>query len=210
MTFDREKWDGRYREAAGPGEPARVLLDFAHLLPSAGRALDLACGLGANAFCLAERGLEAHAWDASPVAVERLVREAEERGVMVRALVRDVVAAPPAPASFDVIVVAHFLERALAPALVRALRPGGLLYYQTWTRTRVDEIGPRDDAYRLEDGELLRMFAAGAVGITPDHADRGAASSAAGLQVLAYREEGRVGDLTRGFRNQAMLVGRRV
>ena len=29
------------------------------------------------------------------------------------------------------------------------------------------------------------------------------------LQVLVYREEGRLGDLTRGFRNEALLVARK-
>ncbi len=38
------------------------------------------------------------------------------------------------PESFDVIVVSHLLDRTLAPALVAALRPGGLLYYQTSVR----------------------------------------------------------------------------
>jgi len=211
IQFDREKWDTRYRDAASPGDPARVLTEFAHLLPTTGRALDLACGLGANALFLAARGLEVHAWDLSSVAIERLAHGARARGLTVRAEVRDVVAAPPDPGLFDVIVVAHFLERSLAPAIADALRPGGLLYYQTWTRTRVDETGPRNDAYRLEDGELLRLFT-GWPEETPGAAGAGSSGRAPfpRLRVLAYREEGRVGDLTRGFRNEAMLVAHRV
>lgn len=186
---DQAKWDARWGDAPGPGEPARVLTDFAHLLPTSGQALDLACGLGANALFLAARGLEVRAWDLSPVAIGRLAREAAARGLPVGAEVRDVVASPPEPSSFDVLVVAHFLDRALAPPLAAALRPGGLLYYQTFTRARVDDLGPRDDQYRLGANELLGLFA--------------------GLQVLAYREEGRVGDLRQGFRNQAYLVAMR-
>lgn len=234
------KWDARYRDAAGPGAPARVLTDFAHLLPPRGRALDLACGLGANALFLAGQGLETHAWDASPIAVGRLKDAAAARGLRVEAAVRDVVAHPPEPDAFDVIVVAHFLERALAPALAAALRPGGLLFYQTFTRARVDDFGPKHDAYRLAENELLWLFA-GPPGDPREPAD-GAASPAshperppdlprggpvplsstpAGpvpsggplpacpLRVLVYREEGRVGDLARGLRNEAMLVARR-
>ncbi len=70
-----------------------------------------------------------------------------------------------------------------------ALRPNGLLFYQTYTRTRVDQSGPRNDAYRLADNELLKLFSP--------------------LQLLVYREEGADGDPSRGFRNQAMLVGKR-
>ncbi len=46
--------------ADGPGEVAQVLLRNRHLLPEQGRALDLACGRGANALWLAEQGLEVH------------------------------------------------------------------------------------------------------------------------------------------------------
>lgn len=193
MTEDaaeRAKWDRRYREADGRGAPpARVLTEYRHLLPAAGRALDLACGLGANALFLAECGLEAHAWDFSAMAVEQVRLLAQERGLAMVAEVRDVVRQPPAPTSFEVIVVSRFLERALAPALAAALTPGGLLFYQTFTRSRVDDTGPANEAYRLADNELLRMFAS--------------------LQVLAYREEGRVGDMRCGFRNEAMLVARK-
>jgi hypothetical protein len=77
----------------------------------------------------------------------------------------------------------------LFPALAAALRPGGLLFYQTWTREAVTGRGPANPAYRLEPGELLRAFA--------------------GLRVLAYREEGRVGDVARGVRDQAWLVAMR-
>src|SRR3569832_2422999 len=62
----QDRWDARYREAGLPGAPATVLLENAHLLPREGTALDLACGLGANALLLAERGLTSHAWDISP------------------------------------------------------------------------------------------------------------------------------------------------
>ena len=61
-----------------------------------------------------------------------------------------------------------------------------MLFYQTYTRECVDVIGPRRSEYRLAINELLELFA--------------------GLRVLVYREEGRVGDLRIGWRNEAMLV----
>jgi len=183
------KWDQRYAEARQLPDPVRVLSDNLHLLPAAGTALDLGCGLGANALLLAGRGLETRAWDISPVAIERLREFAGNRGLVVHGEVRDVEARPPVPESFDVIVAAHFLERGLAPALMAALRPGGVLFYETWTRTRVDDTGPASEAFRLADNELLELFRP--------------------LRLLAYREEGRVGDLSRGFRNKAQLVALR-
>ena len=187
MDDEEARWDARYREAdPAAARPADVLTAHAHLLPVRGEALDLACGLGANARLLAGRGLRAHAWDRSPEAIDRLSALARSQGLCVEARVRDVVAEPPPAGAFDVIVVAHFLERSLFPALIAALRPGGLLFYQTWTREAVTGRGPANPAYRLEPGELLRAFA--------------------GLRVLAYREEGCVGDATSGMRDQAWLV----
>ncbi len=187
---ERDKWDRRYREGDGRGaQPARVLTENLHLLPAVGCALDLACGLAANALLLAKCGLEACAWDFSAVAIEQVRAHAQERGLRVAAEVRDVVQQPPEPMSFDVIVVSRFLERALVPFLVASLKPEGLLFYQTLTRARVDETGPANDLYRLAENELLRMFSS--------------------LQVLVYREEGLVGDIRRGFRNEAMLVARK-
>ncbi len=188
MSSDTDKWDARYRQAR-ESSPAQVLLDNRHLLPASGTALDVACGVGANALLLAEHGLTTHAWDSSSVAIDKLRGRAQAHGVSVEAAVRDVIAHPPGSESFDIIVVTRFLERGLAPQLTRALRVDGLLFYQTFTRTRVSDVGPSNPDYRLADGELLVMFSA--------------------LQVLVYREEGKVGDISRGFRDEAMMVARK-
>jgi tellurite methyltransferase len=182
----QDRWDSRYREADLPGAPATVLLENAHLLPHRGTALDLACGLGANSLFLAEHGLQTHAWDISPVAIEKLRAIAVARKLPVVAEVKDAVHDVIPPAQFDVVVVAHYLERVLTQAIIGALKMGGLLFYQTFTRTAVSDAGPQKDEWRLADGELLTMFAP--------------------LRPLVYREEGRIGDIGRGFRDKALLV----
>ena len=186
---NKTKWNERYRDATGALQPARVLRENLHLLPASGHALDLACGLGGNAILLAQQGLDVTAWDSSDVAITALQETAQEQQLAIQAVVRDVETHPPGPEAFDVIVVSYFLERAIIPALIQALKPGGLIYYQTFTRQRVSERGPQRAAYRLADQELLQLFS--------------------GLQILFYREEGRVGDMQQGFRDEAMLVGRK-
>jgi len=185
----QEKWDGRYRDSAGVSAPSRVVSDNAHLLPTEGRALDLACGLGANAMFLAAHGLAVEAWDLSPVAVEKLAESAARQNLKLQMRVRDVIGQPPEPASFDVIVVSHFLDRGLMPSLIAALRPNGLLFYQTFVRESVTGKGPSNPDFRLGRNELLTLLP--------------------GLVIRVYREEGSVGDCTRGFRDLAMLVGQR-
>ena len=185
----RRKWQGRYLAAEGEPRPARILDELAFLLPAQGLALDLACGRGGNALLLASRGLQVRAWDYARAAVDDLQQRAATRKLPIRAEERDVVAPPPAPDSFDVIVVGYFLERALTPAIAAALRPGGLLFYETFVREAVSGQGPTNPAFRLATNELLRLFP--------------------GLQVLDYREHARVGDLSRGQRDIASLVARR-
>jgi 2-polyprenyl-3-methyl-5-hydroxy-6-metoxy-1,4-benzoquinol methylase len=189
MTELQNKWDARYRAASTMPRPARVLEENAHLLPGHGTALDLACGLGANALTLARAGLQVDAWDISSVAIAALTQQAEREGLAIRATVRDVLAEPPPAQAYDVIVVSHFLQRELAPALYAALRPGGLLYYQTFVRDKVDDVGPSNADYLLAENELRDLFAE--------------------LCLRVYREEGRLGDSRRGLRNEALLVGQK-
>ena len=184
----RRKWDKRHEEAEGLGLPARVLEENRHLLPASGEALDLACGRGVNALKLAELGLRVTAWDLAPVAIERLRSEASSRGLPLSATVRNVIESPPSASSFDTILVAHFLERSIVPELIEALRPGGLLFYQTFAERTVEE-GPEDSGFRLQENELLRLFRP--------------------LRIRVYREEGRTGDMSRGWRGLAMLVGQK-
>ncbi len=187
-------WEARYRRMASSFASARralrVLRYYSYLLPRHGLALDLACGLGANARLLASRGLEVYAWDSAAAAIDRLQALAAAEAVHVHAAVRDVVLQPPEPEQFDIIVVGYFLERSLVPAIIAGLRPGGLLYYQSWTVEATDsEYGPRQRQWCLEPGELLGLYAR----LTP----------------LIYREEGGTGDCSRGLRGQAYLVARK-
>ena len=189
MSDHLQKWNLRHAEAEGPGEVAQVLLRNAHLLPEGGRALDLACGRGASALWLAERGLEVHAWDFSPVAIERLQREASTRGLAVKAEVREITARPPGPGSFDLVLVSHFLERTLAPVLVAALRPGGRLFYQTFVREVNLGRGPGSDEWRLAPNELLRLFS--------------------GLRLHYYREDAPFGGEADELADLALMVASR-
>ena len=188
MSIEK-KWNERYRAATGEGQASRVLKENLHLLPDNGCALDLACGLGGNAILLAQQGLKVDAWDVADVPIAALQEIALERQLCIQAEVRDVEANPPVPETFDVIIVSYFLGRDIIPALIQALKPGGLIYYQTFTLQRVSDRGPQRAEFRLADQELLQLFS--------------------GLQVLFYREEGCVGDVQKGFRDEAMLIGRK-
>lgn len=190
MHPDQEKWDRIYtnRGAELPAA-AEVLIQNQHLLPSTGKALDLACGLGANSLLLAQNGLQVCSWDISPVAIEHLRQAAKQQGLPVDAQLVDVMTETPAKNSVDVLLVTHFLVRGMEQSLVAALRPGGLLFYQTYCRDKVSAQGPGNPDYLLKDNELLHMFA--------------------GLNLRVYREESLLGQQDKGWRNQAMLVAQK-
>ncbi len=190
MEEPRKRWDEIYSKGQElPAAPSRVLEENAHLLPPGGDALEIACGLAGNAVLLARKGLRVRAWDISPVVVARINDHARANGLSLTAEARDMTVSAPEPSGCDVIVVTHYLERSLVPAIIAALRPGGLIFYQTFTLSKVSCKGPSNPDFLLADGELLELFS--------------------GLDLLVYREEGSAGDVTRGLRDEAMIVARK-
>ncbi len=152
------KWNARYNYSGAPvPPPADVLSRGARWLPTmssedeARCALDLACGRAANAQWLANRGFIVSAWDISEVVIDAIRQR--QPCLITEAIVRDVTLHPPEPASFDVIVVSRFLDRSLCPAISAALKPGGTLFYQTFTH------GLSNPNYLLNPNELLSLFA---------------------------------------------------
>ena len=187
---DAEKWDAKYRAGDHDRtEPAGVLSDYSHLLPVRGQALDLACGTGANALFLARRGLKTTAWDISAEAISILRARAAANNLVLETRVCDVTNTVIPAQSFDVITVSYFLERALFPIIINALKMNGLLFYQTWTKERSSDRGPHNENFRLGANELLQLCR--------------------DLHIVLYREEGLTGDLDHGLRDEAMLIGRR-
>ena len=184
-----EKWDQRYSKRDKPGPACRVLRENAHLLPAQGKSLDLACGLGGNALLLAKQGLDSHAWDYSAVALKTLNTFAAASKLTIHTEQRDVEQCPPEQHSFDVIVVSQFLYRPMLPALAMALRPGGLLFYQTFNRSKASTQGPSNPDYLLAPNELLKAFSS--------------------LELIYYREEGKAGDISRGLRDCSCYIGKK-
>jgi tellurite methyltransferase len=183
-------WDERYsnRRESERG-PAGFLVRHVDLLPGRGRALDVAMGTGRNALYLASLGYEVTGIDISPLAVERCRRAAEERGLRIEAICANLESYPLLRETYSLVLNLYYLQRELCPRLVEALRPGGVLVFETFTlQQRQFDWGPREDGFLLRPGELRELF--------PE------------LEVLAYREETEEED-ERGTKAVAGLVGRK-
>ncbi len=186
----KDKWEKHYSSSVNEFPAAiEVLTQNQYLLPRQGRALDLACGRGANAICLAEYGLNVSAWDISSSALNALSLQAKIKSLNIDIDIRDVSAQPPEPETFDVIVVSHFLDRDLISQIKNAIKQNGLIFYQTFIKNKVKDVGPNNPDYLLTENELLNFFN--------------------DWKIIFYREEGTIGDINAGFRNQAMLIAQK-
>jgi len=93
--------------------------------------------------------------------IAELQSRAARAGLPVQAEVVDLETGPAdlGAAACDLIVVVHYLHRPLFPALLRALRPGGLLVYETFTVEQARRGHPRRPEFLLLPGELPRRVA---------------------------------------------------
>jgi len=146
--------------------PSRFLLQHVHRLPK-GRALDVACGKGRHALYLANLGFDVEAIDRDAEALFHLASIAKQRNLTNLTtqcvdLERTTDDRPEFPADrYDVIVVCFYLHRPLFPWLVDALKPNGILLYETFT---IDNYRrhrhPRRWEFCLAHNELLRLTSA--------------------------------------------------
>ena len=140
--------------------PSSWLLANADLLPPASALLDVACGRGRHALLLAAAGHRVRAVDQDAEAVAELAEVAGRLGLDLRAEVTDLEAGVDlGRESWDVIVGFRYLHRPLFPALATALRPGGLLLYETFTVDQAARGRPTDPRFLLHHGELPRLVA---------------------------------------------------
>ena len=163
---DRVDWDERHR-GKPPGEAEPFLVQMLARLPRGG-ALDVAAGRGRNALALARAGLSVVAVDFSFEAMRLLAAAARAEHLPIWPAVANLDRFHLKDESFDTIVNINFLDRALFPEFVRALRPGGMLIADTFLVDQAAIGHPRDPRFLLAHGELRAL--------------------ASGLEVEEYRE----------------------
>lgn len=162
MREDRTRWDDRYAgaTAATPRPPdALAAAGLIDLVPSSGRLLDVAAGLGPVSRWAAQRGLEVIALDISPLAVGAIAASPE--GDRITAVCVDLDAGLPANLGrFDLVVCQRFRDIDLFPRLADHVAPDGLLVVTVLSEVGADAPGP----FHAPSGELRHVLATACVG----------------------------------------------
>jgi len=183
---DRDRWNARHAEKGERPAPSPFLESLDGLLPRSGRAIDLAGGAGRHALWLARRGLEVTLADVSDLALARAAAAARAEGLSLRTLEVDLLASPPPPGPWGMVLCTYFLHRPLFDAFAGLLGPGGLLVFAHATRTNLERYPRPGPDHLLADGELPSLVAG------------------RGLEVLHLSE-----GWTESGRHEARLVARR-
>jgi tellurite methyltransferase len=172
---ERERWNLRYRENPNGWIDPDPFLEQAFsqyvqpLFPRGGNALDLAGGAGRHAISLAKHGWSVTLLDISDAGIELAKQNAGPLASHINFVVDDLTHFQASQTKFDLVMGFFYLERAIFPEIVKAVRPGGLLMYKTYTSKQSKlRGGPKHPRHLLQPGELLRLLK--------------------GLHVLHYRE----------------------
>jgi tellurite methyltransferase len=157
-TSDREHWNQRYAEDFWTEEPSPWLTKNVHLLPRSGQALDIAGGTGRNALWLAENDWEVTIADVSDVALKLAADRATELDLLLTTMLGDLSTGPLPGGPWDLVMVFHYLDRALLPRIESVLKPGGALVGALATATNLERNDRPPFPYLLEDGELPSLL----------------------------------------------------
>ena len=132
--------------------PSDWVCRFAGLIAPGGAVLDLACGRGRHARYLAGLGYRVEAVDRDKSCLDAL---AGTTGISARCTDLEASAWPYDPGRFDAVPVTNYLYRPLMADLLAALRPGGVLIYETFALGNEKLGRPSKPEFLLRPQELL-------------------------------------------------------
>lgn len=147
-----------------PRKAQALLMDHLDLLKKVDRSLpvlDLACGTGRNGLLLAKHGIPVVFADRSATALEIVKQHLDAEALPGHIWQVDLEQPGINPLSgqrFSAIIVFRYLHRPLFPALLNAVKPGGLVIYETFTIDNLRYGRPNNPDFLLRTGELESIF----------------------------------------------------
>lgn len=150
-------WENMYRsgERGAEDHPTALLVETLESR-TPGKAIDLACGTGRNALYLAAHGWDVTAIDGSAEAIDTLERRAEAAQLHVKTKIADLQSGSYTllPDSFDLVLIAYYLQRDLFAQVKTAVRANGIAI----AIAHIPEPGEPLSEKRAAPGELRHIF----------------------------------------------------
>lgn len=126
-----------------------------------GAVLELACGTGRSGLILARQGIKVIFADRSAVALDGIRENISESRLHASTWQVDLEQAgvnPLAGQVFSAIICFRYLYRPLFPCLLKAVNPGGLVIYETFTTENRRFGRPDNPDFLLKPGELKSLL----------------------------------------------------
>ena len=177
----------RYDETCNPTYiPSTWVERYAGLIRPQGEVLDLACGRGRHAVYLARLDKRVTAVDIDVSGISEMA-DHDQIEILAADLEQD--AWPLTNREFDGIVVVNYLYRPHFPLLIKALKKGGVLIFDTFARGNERFGHPRNPAFLLEPGELLTAFTPGLAIVAYDCGETSKPERAVRQRLCAIKEQ---------------------
>ena len=153
-----KRWNDRYRNLEHLPQSINPLLEaFVHLLPGEGNILDAACGTGAEAAWLSQRGLNVFAFDFSIAALKMARARYVSLGLPFNAALFDLTSAKFPAKIFDLILNLRYLDRATFEGYRAALKQGGLIIFEVLSLPLGSDPSDYPDFY-LHPSEVSQLL----------------------------------------------------
>ena len=152
MTTDKERWNKRHVEKPMRKNIEPIVEKYINVA-KVGNALDLACGIGRNTHCLADKGFLVDAVDISDYALGEVKNMAT-----IKKIETDLDTYNLELNKYDLIINVNYLNRRLFPQIKEALKSGGILIFETFIVAHGDFTQPMNPEFLLRKNELLHAF----------------------------------------------------
>ena len=152
MQEDKGRWNKRYKEKPFRTWVEPVLEKYIERA-NVGYALDIACGEGRNTRFLLQKGFEVDAVDFSDYALSQI-----EDNPKIHKIDADLDFYSLEKNKYDLIVNINYLNRRFFHQIKEALKPRGVVIFETFIIAHGDFDNPQNPEYLLRKNELLHAF----------------------------------------------------
>jgi tellurite methyltransferase len=157
------KWNSKHKERLDQWNEPVVNPRLVNLSANlhGGKALDIACGLGANSLFLARLNYQVEAIDISDVAINYVQEQAKKNQLNIHPRVCDLTEFENInwpKNSFKLVVMTYYLDRSLFPVVKSLIQQDGYFFMETFYQTSQKQQEGVSNQYKLQSNELLSEF----------------------------------------------------